>query len=128
MNPQAVTHAPTISVFTENRRSVMLLRRRMAGSSSRVAIVAVGAMLVGSIRYLDGVDVPGTTVSRGQPLGAFQYGGSTVIVLFEPHAAVPDADLVANSTVERCETYVRVGERVGAITVAKSNGDLLCSN
>lgn len=109
VNPQAITEEGTLDVFCENKRSVMVLARR---NGSRVAIVAVGAMLVGSIRYQEGVKV-GKEVQRGECLGAFLYGGSTVIVLFPRGEVVMDEDLVRNSTEEVCETFVRVGWRVG---------------
>ncbi|OQN98738.1 hypothetical protein B0A48_15404 [Cryoendolithus antarcticus] len=121
VNPQAINEAGTLDVFCENRRSVMLVRPT-SNPNSLVAIIAVGAMLVGSIKYNPGI-APGSEIQRGQCLGAFYYGGSTVITLFPPGAAVLDEDLVANSTVDEadtaknCETYVKVGWRVGQAVV-----------
>lgn len=110
VNPQAVTQPGTLDVFCENKLSVMLLRRNVTGSP--VAVIAVGAMLVGSIKYNTGV-TEGAEVKRGQCLGAFHYGGSTVIVLFRRGEVVFDEDLIANSTRQSCETFVRVGWRIG---------------
>ncbi|KAG9640802.1 hypothetical protein KCU64_g12818, partial [Aureobasidium melanogenum] len=104
VNPQAINEAGTLDVFCENRRSVMIVRR--AGSNSRVAIIAVGAMLVGSIKYNPGIDV-GREIRRGECLGAFQYGGSTVINLYQEGDVTLDEDLVRNSTKEVCETLVK---------------------
>lgn len=112
VNPQAVNEPGTLDVFCENKRSVMTLKR--SSTRSRVAIIAVGAMLVGSIKYVGGVDRPGSEVRRGQCLGAFYYGGSTVIVLYPPGEIRMDEDLVKNSTQESCETLMKVGWRVGA--------------
>lgn len=113
VNPQAINQAGTLDVFCENRRSVMLVECR----SGPVAIIAIGAMLVGSIKYVNRVDNVNTEIMRGQCLGAFYYGGSTVVVLYPRGSAVLDEDLVRNSTSERpCETLVRVGERVGILT------------
>lgn len=67
---------------------------------------------VGSIEYNPGVAV-GSEIKRGQCLGAFKYGGSTVINLYEQGDVVLDSDLVDNSTKDATETLVRVGERVG---------------
>ncbi|KAL8951844.1 MAG: hypothetical protein Q9222_002192 [Ikaeria aurantiellina] len=111
VNPQAINQEGTLDVYCENRRSVMLVKRASTGSP--IAIVAVGAMLVGSIKYFDGVDQPGATVRRGQCLGAFYYGGSTVIVLYPRGEITLDADLVKNSTEQNCETLMRVGWRIG---------------
>jgi phosphatidylserine decarboxylase len=67
VNPQAINEAGTLDVFCENKRSVMIIERSSTGSP--IAIVAVGAMLVGSIKYVQGVEV-GAQVRRGQCLGA----------------------------------------------------------
>jgi phosphatidylserine decarboxylase len=110
VNPQVVNQEGSVDVFCENRRSVMVLSRARTGSP--VAIIAVGAMLVGSIKYNHGVQ-EGAEVRRGQCLGAFYYGGSTVIVVYPKGEVMLDDDLVKNSTEQRCETYVKVGWRVG---------------
>jgi len=111
VNPQAINESGALDVFCENKRSVMTLERSSTGSP--IAIVAVGAMLVGSIKYVGGVDTLGTQVRRGQCLGSFYYGGSTVIVVYPPGEVVLDEDLVMNSTEERCETLMKVGWRTG---------------
>ena len=111
VNPQAINEPGTLDVFCENKRSVMLLKRSSTGSP--IAIIAVGAMLVGSINYVEGVTQIGASVRRGQCLGAFAYGGSTVIVLYPRGEINIDNDLVKNSTEESCETQMRVGWRVG---------------
>lgn len=110
VNPQAINEPGTLDVFCENRRSVMTVERP---SGSSVAIVAVGAMLVGSIKYVNGANTPGTKIRRGQCIGAFYYGGSTVIVVYPPGEVKLDDDLVKNSTEEKIETLVKVGWRTG---------------
>ena len=110
VNPQAINESGTLDVFCENKRSVMLLKRSSTGSP--IAIIAVGAMLVGTIKYNEGVEV-GANVRRGQCLGAFYYGGSTVIVLYPKAEVVLDDDLVKNSTKDKCETIMKVGWRTG---------------
>lgn len=111
VNPQAINEAGTLDVFCENRRSVMVVERTSTGSP--IAIVAVGAMLVGSIKYVNGMNTPGAQMRRGQCLGAFYYGGSTVIVVYPPGEVVLDEDLVKNSCEKEMETYVKVGWRTG---------------
>lgn len=110
VNPQAINQPGALDVFCENRRSVMLIRRKPPHLP--IALVAVGAMLVGSIKYNPGIQ-QGAEVTRGQCLGAFQYGGSTVIVLIPRGEFVPDADLVENSMGHQCETFVKVGWKIG---------------
>ena len=110
VNPQAINEPGTLDVFCENKRSVMLLKRTSTGSP--IAIIAVGAMLVGTIKYNKGVEV-GTNVKRGQCLGAFYYGGSTIIVLYPKGEVVLDEELVRNSMNEKCETLMKVGWSTG---------------
>ncbi|MCJ1288248.1 hypothetical protein MMC26_007603 [Xylographa opegraphella] len=119
VNPQAINEAGTLDVFCENKRSVMTVRRHPHGTPT--AIVAVGAMLVGSIKYVNGVDTLGTQIHRGQCLGAFYYGGSTVIVIYPPGEVALDQDLVHNSIDEKCETLMKVGWRVGVSPVGDGN-------
>jgi phosphatidylserine decarboxylase len=114
VNPQAINEPGIMDVFCENRRSVMTLRRSVTGAP--IAVVAVGAMLVGSVKYNPGVGEPGAQVRRGQCLGAFYYGGSTVIVLYPKGEVTLDEDLVRNSADQNCETLMRVGWRVGIKT------------
>ena len=110
VNPQAINEPGTLDVFCENKRSVMILKRSSTGSP--IVVIAVGAMLVGTIKYNEGVQV-GTNVRRGQCLGAFYYGGSTVIVLYPKGEVVLDEDLVRNSSNEKCETLMKVGWSTG---------------
>ena len=110
VNPQAINESGTVDVFCENKRSIMTVRRTPTGAP--IVIIAVGAMLVGSIKYVDGVQ-PGAEIHRGQCLGAFYYGGSTVIVVYPKGELTLDEDLVKNSTQQQCETLMRVGWRVG---------------
>jgi len=117
VNPQAIKEPGTLDVFCENKRSVMVLERNETNAS--VAVIAVGAMLVGSIQYNEGLDQPGAKIQRGQCLGGFYYGGSTVINVFPPGEVVLDEDLVKNSTELDMETLVKVGWRTGIGPVTK---------
>lgn len=70
VNPQAIREPGTLDVFCENKRSVMVLKR--TETNAPIAVIAVGAMLVGSIKYNGGLNQPGARVERGQCLGAFK--------------------------------------------------------
>jgi phosphatidylserine decarboxylase len=74
----------------------------------RVAMVDVGALCVGTIvqTYQPG------PVARGAEKGYFRFGGSTVILLFQPGAVTLDADLIAHSRAG-LETLVQMGSRIG---------------
>ncbi|KDN53632.1 hypothetical protein K437DRAFT_252999 [Tilletiaria anomala UBC 951] len=111
VNPQAVNE--DFNVFTANKRDVMIMTWKPSGLQPiPVASVHVGAMLVGSIGY----DVAqGTNVQRGDSIGYFAYGGSTVIHIFPPQAKIKwDDDILANSR-KNLETMVRVGDHMGEV-------------
>lgn len=66
-------------------------------------------MLVGSIGWSKS---PGDQIHKGEELGWFQYGGSTVIAVFPSNAGISvDQDLVRNSQAS-IETKVSVGNRI----------------
>jgi phosphatidylserine decarboxylase len=113
VNPQAVNE-PGFDVFTANKRSVLTIKHTTpSGRDVDVALVAIGAMLVGSIVWTGG-RTPGQPIARGQELGYFAYGGSTVIAVFPPGVCALDADLLAASEKEQpVETLVKVGYSLG---------------
>jgi phosphatidylserine decarboxylase len=110
VNPQAVNE-PGLDVFTANTRSVLYMEEASTGLP--VAFVAIGALLVGSIRWTGGGQV-GQKVVRGQELGHFAYGGSTIVVVFPKKMLTFDDDLVANSK-KPIETLVKVGNSIGML-------------
>ncbi len=92
-------------IYKRNSREVTFLHTDNFGE---VAQIEVGAMLVGRIcnrhrrhRYV-----------RGEEKGMFQFGGSTIVLLFGRDAVIPDADLLKN-TAEGFETVVKLGEKIG---------------
>jgi phosphatidylserine decarboxylase len=89
----------------ENARHVSVFQSDHFGA---LAIVEVGAMLIGSIvqRPIAG------RVSRADEKGHFGFGGSTVVLLAEPGRVRLDDDLVDASR-EGVESLVRMGTRIG---------------
>jgi len=106
VNPQAVNESG-FDVFTANTRSVLYLTHKQTGLP--VAFVAIGALLVGSIVF---TVEKGQEVKRGDELGYFAYGGSTVVCVLPPGVVQFDNDLVANSK-EPIETIMKVGFSIG---------------
>lgn len=94
-----------IPIFDQNRRSVSLLALARFGP---VAFVEVGAFGVAGIVQTHRKPV----FERGDEKGYFRFGGSTIVLVFRPGAAVFDDDLVAHSAAG-IETLVRCGERIG---------------
>ncbi|KAB5592995.1 Phosphatidylserine decarboxylase proenzyme [Ceratobasidium theobromae] len=96
VNPQAVNTG--LDVFTANRHDIRILESNLpptSGLPTPVGVVAIGAMLVGSINWTNKSE--GYKVAKGEDIGWFQYGGSTVIVVFPGDRIEWDADLVAAS-------------------------------
>jgi len=88
-----------------------------------VAYVAIGALLVGSIQWTGGKE-KGTVLKRGDELGHFAYGGSTIVVVFPKELMEFDRDLVSNSK-KPIETLVKVGDSIGK-TPMKAVESLCC--
>jgi len=108
VNPMAVRS--TLDVFTENKRMVTVLTSDKYGL---VAFVSVGALLVGSI-VLTGANKVGNKLAKGDEVGYFAFGGSTVITVFQKGKVQWDDDLIKNSN-SSLETLVRQGEHVGKL-------------
>jgi len=107
-----------VDVLTENKRNVVYLRSEAFGT---VAHIQVGTYMVGSILYSSkrGADAASVVLlgkdrklRKGQDMGCFRYGGSTVVCVWEKGRIRFDADLVQRS-LESTETLVRMGERLG---------------
>src|SRR5271156_3201962 len=81
-SPLMLIYLRNLNVFTQNKRSILQLHTDHA--KAPVLIVAIGALLVGSIAW---TVKEGDKVSKGDELGYFAYGGSTVIVLFPDEMA-----------------------------------------
>lgn len=101
-----------LDVYGENVRVIVPIYTEDFGT---VVMVAVGAMMVGStIMTVE----EGTKVERGDEVGYFKFGGSTILLLFEKNYLQFDSDLVENSKL--CiETLVRVGQSIGHSPKAK---------
>ena len=100
VNPMAIRSA--LDVYGENIRVIVPIDSVAHG---RVMVVCVGAMMVGSTVI---TRKPGERVARAEELGYFKFGGSTLLLLFEPGAMLFDDDLVDNAS-SALETLVSVG-------------------
>ncbi|HSP42594.1 MAG TPA: phosphatidylserine decarboxylase [Luteolibacter sp.] len=94
-----------LAYLWENKRVITRLDSARCGS---VWIVEIGATCVGSIRQ---TFTPGQAVAKGDEKGYFEFGGSSVITLFEPGAVVLEGDLLDHSS-QQTELYARVGTRM----------------
>lgn len=103
VNPIALERVPHL--FALNRRVLTFLDSDHFG---RIAYVEVGAFAVGSMVQ---TYAPGP-VARGQEKGYFQFGGSTLVLFFEPGRVAFDADLIRDSA-QGLEVHVKTGTRIG---------------
>ncbi|GAA5866341.1 hypothetical protein JCM1840_004090 [Sporobolomyces johnsonii] len=95
-----------LSIYTENVRLVSQIDSPVFGETMHVW---VGAMMVASIKM---TKQENEEVKRGDELGYFAFGGSTIVVLFKPGTVVFDPDLLENSR-HAVETLIRVKTRIG---------------
>jgi len=93
-----------IPVFVQNRRVVSLLRLETFGIA---AFIEVGAFGVAAIVQTHDEKRFGKMDEKGY----FEFGGSTIILVFQKGAVTFDEDLVQQSTAGR-ETLVKAGERI----------------
>lgn len=102
VNPAANDVVP---VYKENTREFSLLK---SCHFKTVLMMEVGALLVGRITnyHEEG------SVTRGEEKGRFEFGGSTVVLLFQKNAVNIDEKFIKNTS-EGCETVVKMGEKIG---------------
>jgi phosphatidylserine decarboxylase len=99
VNPMAIRSA--LDVYGENIRVCVPID---SVAHKRVMVICVGAMMVGSTVI---TRKAGQEVKRAEELGYFKFGGSTLLLLFEPGVMRFDDDLVNNSN-GALETLVSV--------------------
>lgn len=93
-------------VFCENKREFLTLRTPDKGD---MLIAPVGATMVGSIIE---TYIPDQPVAKGDEMGYFAFGGSSIVVLADQDKLEIDPDILEN-TRSKMETFVRMGEMVG---------------
>jgi phosphatidylserine decarboxylase len=96
-----------IGILFENKRALTRLESERFGL---VTIVEIGATCVGSIVS---TFRPQERVAKGAEKGYFQFGGSSMITLFESGRVRLDADLLEHTSQGR-ELFARMGDRMGA--------------
>jgi phosphatidylserine decarboxylase len=95
------------NIFCENKRAYTILENEQFG---KVVFMEVGAFAVACITN----SYTGNMVKRMQEKGYFEFGGSTVIMIFEKDKIEFSEDLIKNST-KGFETLVKVGQTIGTM-------------
>jgi len=120
VNPIAINK--TVDVYTENKRAIIEID---GGKNGGCIMFAIAATMVGSYTLFKEEaadptkDEPikvkvGDEVKRGEVAGEFRFGGSTVLMLFEPNKVKWSDDIRRNVAV-KFETLLNVRERIGQI-------------
>lgn len=102
VNPAALEH---VKVYRENTREYSFFVSKNFG---RFIQMEVGALMVGKIcnHHNRG------KVKRGDEKGYFEFGGSSIVLLFQRDHVAFDEDIILNSR-NGFETEVRMGEKIG---------------
>ncbi len=79
--------------------------------TSTVAIILVGALFVGSIVE---TYTPGLPYKAGDEMGYYEFGGSTIVLLFQKDTITVMPEIVADSAQGK-ETPVKMGQTIGHV-------------
>lgn len=92
-------------VFSKNSREYTVMQTK---NFDKVIQMEVGALFVGKIsnRIIDGSFV------RAEAKGMFEFGGSTIILLFKKNTVLVDENIYKNTLADK-ETVVKLGEKIG---------------
>jgi len=104
VNPMALKR--NIEILSENKRMITALMTRNFGT---IQYIEVGATYVGSINQ---TFTPGESYAKGEEKGYFSFGGSCLIMLFEPQRIILDQDLVETS-MRKIEVRGLLGQTLG---------------
>lgn len=107
VNPVALRR--NIRILATNKRA---LSRLVSDRFGQVLMLEIGATNVGSLRY---TYTPGRSVPKGAEKGCFEFGGSSIILLFEKGRLRLADDLLRQSA-QGLELFAQVGDRMGQAT------------
>lgn len=102
VNPVANDIRP---IYKENSREYSILNSDNFGD---ILMMEVGALFVGKIVNYH----KARRVEKGHEKGRFEFGGSTVVLIFEKDRVIVDQDILDN-TENGYETSVSMGEKIG---------------
>ncbi|MCF6155527.1 MAG: hypothetical protein E3K36_09805 [Candidatus Brocadia sp.] len=94
--------------FFERRRGYFLIETSRYGI---VGVVPVGLADISSISF---VRKENDVVQKGDELGFFAYGGSAIVLLFEPNRLM-DPIYVNNTVYEVSNVKVKMGQKIGSL-------------
>jgi len=104
VNPIALKR--NIEYLSENKR---MLTELETGNFGKVVYIEVGATHVGSIEQ---TYTPGKPCAKGEEKGYFSFGGSCLLILFEPNKIAFEHDLIDHSAA-KIEVRALLGQSLG---------------
>jgi phosphatidylserine decarboxylase len=107
VNPIALRR--NIDYLIKNKKTVVALDTPGAGP---VLVIPVGATNVGCIQL---TFTPGQAIAKGDEMGYFEFGGSSVITLFPEGSLHFDEDILQQSHHHR-ETYAQMGTSLATLS------------
>ncbi|CAH0042579.1 unnamed protein product [Clonostachys rhizophaga] len=108
----AIALQSDVDILTRNRRVYLVIGTESFGD---VLFVAIGATNVGSVKIHEKFQQIGANVAKGDELGHFQYGGSSIMVAFQNGRISFDQDLLDLSK-QRIQVAVDMGMSLGHAT------------
>ncbi len=93
-------------VFCGNKREFCIISTKDKGD---IIVSPVGATMVGSIIE---TFKPNSDIKKGDEMGYFSFGGSTIVMLVDKDKIKIDKDILRN-TKNNMETYVKMGDSIG---------------
>ena len=104
VNPLALRQR--LAYLWENKRAITTIQTENLG---QVLMCPIGATCVGGIQTTYS---PDQAMQKGDEMGYFEFGGSSTILLFEPHMITLSEDLV-EWTAKGTELYAKMGDVFG---------------
>ncbi|KAL4781074.1 phosphatidylserine decarboxylase-domain-containing protein [Aspergillus varians] len=83
-----------VDILTRNARDYVVIETEEFGD---VLFVAIGASQVGTVEIHEKWQEPGAEIVKGEELGIFQFGGSSIVVAFQRGRIQFDEDLIGPS-------------------------------
>ncbi len=103
-----VVYQSHVQPLEVNERHIIEYR---SDHAAKIAIILVGALFVGAIIE---TYTPGKKYSQGDEMGYFEYGASTIVLLFQKNIVRIVPEILANSAAGR-ETPVLMGQIIGYV-------------
>ena len=93
------------NIYAQNTREYTIMQTKNFG---KVIQIEVGALFVGRVKNY----MAEGSFQRGDEKGVFEFGGSTIVLLFQKDAVTID-DAICTNTQQDKETVVRMGYTIG---------------